>query len=231
MQQRSYDDILGRLKDERESLSISQMELCRFARTSQSNYSKSEQGQRRFNFRELEGMCESELDMHYVYTARKGSGKYQEFLSKCSYPELIFFLEHICFYVFYRYRSDYSERWKGVYDRLRYVPLIERSMGGANLFVRLRQYVGLRQTNMAESLGIDVKKLRELENGRCQPDSELFFMLYEKYDVPPFVLLRDRKGLISELGIILEMMPRDEEGRMAELLCQLHADKEQSEAF
>ena len=82
---------------------------------------------------------------------------------------------------------------------------------------------------MAESLGIDVKKLRDLENGRCQPDSELFYELYEKYDIPPFVLLRDRKGLISELELILEMMPREEEDRMVKLLENLHADKERRE--
>ena len=220
----SYNDFLVRLKEEREGKQLSQNDMSRYARISQSKYSKAEHGQRRFHYRELEGMCESDVDLHYIFTASRGSGKYLEFFSECNYQELLFFLEYLSSYITYRHRTSYDLLWKQLYERVKYVPFLERGIGSSNLFVRLRQSVGHSQMKMAEELGLDVKKLRDLENGRSQPDSELFFNMYDKFEIPPSVILRDSKGVARELEILLELMEASEQEKLFELLERMHEE-------
>ena len=57
---------------------------------------------------------------------------------------------------------------------------------------------------MAEKLGVDVKKLRDLENGRNLPDSELLSRLYTSFGICPAVVLKDRNCLASEIGCLLD---------------------------
>lgn len=61
-----------------------------------------------------------------------------------------------------------------------------------------------QQKKMAEKLGIDIKKFRDLEKGRCLPDSELFWRLYDLFRIPPAVLLEDKNGMASEIATVLD---------------------------
>lgn len=59
---------------------------------------------------------------------------------------------------------------------------------------------------MAQSLGIDVKKLRDIEKGKNFPDSELLCRLYELYNIPPTVILKNNKCMANEIATLLDMM-------------------------
>lgn len=64
--------------------------------------------------------------------------------------------------------------------------------------------MGYNQHSMAEKLGVDVKKLRDLENGRNLPDSELLSRLYTCFGICPSVVLKDKNCLASEIGCLLD---------------------------
>ena len=72
----SYKDALQRLIEERYRMSLSQMEMSHLLRMDQSNYSKVELGFRRLSYSELEHLCESDADVHYIYTGLKSIGQY-----------------------------------------------------------------------------------------------------------------------------------------------------------
>lgn len=42
---------------------------------------------------------------------------------------------------------------------------------------------------MANIIGIDVKKLRDLENGKKLPDSEIISKMYEAFKILPVVII------------------------------------------
>lgn len=207
----SYDDVLKRLKEERQRLALSQKEMSQCVRMNQSNYSKVELGLRRLNFHELKYLCESDVDVHYIYTAQKNSGQFTDFLSKSGYSELMCFLNIIYAIVAFRYRKEHSEQWKDILEKIKYVPLLEGSQDADNIFLLVRRSVNYQQKKMADILGIDVKKLRELENGRSLPDSELLSRLYELFYIPPAPILKDRKCMVNEISVLLDMV--DEENR------------------
>ena len=79
-----------------------------------------------------------------------------------------------------------------------------------NIFFAIRQQLAYTQHKMAELLGVDIKKLRDLENGRVLPDSEMLWKIYDLFHVPPSVILRDEKGLAKELCLLLEISGEEE---------------------
>ncbi|MBO4291137.1 MAG: helix-turn-helix transcriptional regulator, partial [Lachnospiraceae bacterium] len=85
----------------------------------------------------------------------------------------------------------------------------------------LRRQLDYRQIKMAEALGVDVKKLRDLENGKRLPDAELLFRLYQKYNVSPCVMLRDKNGMIAEIAGILERMDNREKALLTDFFMNI----------
>ena len=51
---------------------------------------------------------------------------------------------------------------------------------------------------MADKIGVDVKKLRELEKDRCLPDSEILWKTYHEFGISPMYILKDKEGTIRE---------------------------------
>ncbi len=221
----SYQDVLQRLIEERYRMSLSQMEMSHLLRMDQSNYSKVELGFRRLSYSELEHLCESDADVHYIYTGLKSIGQYVDFLSKCSYSELLCFLSIAYSIVLLRYREDTTGKWKNVLEQIKYVPLIEEKQSPANIFLELRHSLDWSQVNMAGTIGIDVKKLRDLENGRKLPDSELVSRLYELFQIPPVAVFRDKKCMESAISIFLEQLDVEGGKQLFEIMKTLHSMK------
>ena len=64
----------------------------------------------------------------------------------------------------------------------------------------LRTVLDYNQFKMAELLGVDIKKLRNLEVGKLLPDSEIIWKISEMFGVPYMLMVRDKKGIISQIN-------------------------------
>lgn len=208
----TYNEVVKRWKEERNRLSLSQEEMGRFVHITQTNYSKVEKALRRLSFYELKYMCATDIDVHYSFTAQRGNNHYNELLEGRSYLEVFCCLNIIYSLAAWRGKQANSVPWKAVYEKVKYVPLLEENQCSRNIWLILRHSMGWQQQKMAEVLGVDIKKLRDLENGRTLPDSELLCGLYEVFGIPPAVIIKDKKGILSEISILLEML--DEDSRM-----------------
>lgn len=217
-----YEDVLKRLIEERKRLLLSQKDMSQFLRMDQSNYSKVELGFRRLSYSELEHLCESGADVHYIYTGLKSMGRYTDFFCKCSYSELLCFLSVAYSVVSLWRRGDTTQKWKAVLEEIKYIPLIEEKQNPSSIFLGLRRSMGASQVKMAENLGVDIKKLRDLENGRKLPDSELVSRLYELYHIPPAVIFRDKKCMESVISIFMEQLKEEDGKRIYEIIRLLH---------
>ena len=206
----AYNDVLKRLKQERQRLCLTQEEMGLCARMSQSNYSKIELGSRRLSYCELQYLCDTDIDLYYIFTGSRCSKKYNEVFFNYSYQELLCFLNivssvsELC----YANEGGDNRRHERVQSGLFRLSDWEHRLN-RNVFLSLRQSLEYSQFEMAVKLGVDVKKLRALENGRCLPDSELISKLYQAFYISPAVVLKDKKGVISEIGLLMESM--DEE--------------------
>ncbi len=218
----AYENVLKRLKEERLRLSWSQKEMSQCVRMNQSNYSKVELGLRRLNYYELVYLCESNIDVHYIYTSQKCSGRYIKFFEQCSFSELMAFIGIIYSIVAYRYRNEFKEQWKNVFEKVKYFPLVERNHEVASILLVLRNSVNIEQKKMANVLGVDVKKLRDLEKGRNLPDSELISRLYEIFYIPPATLLKDKRCMANEIAVLLDMMDKENEKLIFDIIQKIH---------
>lgn len=218
-----YKDILKRLKEERTRLGLSQEELSRSLYMTQSHYSKVELGTRYLGFHELKALCDSGLDVNYIYTNRKPSGKYGDLLSGMSYYQLYCVMNLIVFYES-AIQDHPSSRIPGIIRNIS----PDRKSPSENIFYLLRQSKKISQIKMAEILGMDVKKYRALETNRSLPDSEILFRMYEIFDVPPTVILKDKNGLKNEIFINIEMVPHRDSTAILDIINKINKlDKNQ----
>lgn len=202
----TYNDVLIRLREERCRLSLSQKEMGQCARMTQSNYSKAELGTRRLSYHELRYLCKSEADMHYIFTGIHGNRQYAELFGDSSYAELLYYLRMIYALITFCREKHGEEDWAEIFDRVQYVPWLEESVQTKSIFFAVRRKMDWQQMKMSEKLGVDIKKLRDLENKRSLPDSELLWRMYDMFHIPPAVVLKDRKGLASEVSSLMEVL-------------------------
>lgn len=87
---------------------------------------------------------------------------------------------------------------------MKYVPLVLECRKSSNIFLVIRHAIGSRQKPMAENLGVDIKKFRELEKDRCLPDSEIIWKLYNLFQISPAVVLKDKNSMVNEISSLLE---------------------------
>lgn len=196
--------MLKRLIEERKRLGLSQKEMARLVYITQSNYSKVEKGFHRLSYEELKYLSKAKVDIFYIFTGYRCAGKYVEYFQQYTYIELCYYLGIIySLVVLNDYRSN-AEQWKDIVKRVKYVPLVLDCKKSSNIFLIIRHMTGSRQKPMAEKLGVDIKKFRELEKDRCLPDSEIIWKLYNFYQVSPAVVLKDKHCLINEISSLLE---------------------------
>ena len=200
----TYNEVLKRLREERKRMNLSQNEMARLVHMTQSNYSKIEKGLHRLSYEELKYLSKAKVDIIYIFAGYRCTGKYVEYLQKSTYAELSYLLGIIYSLVVLKDCRTNTEQWKDIFKRVKYVPMILNSKNDTNIFLVIRQVIGIRQKQMAEKLGVDIKKFRELEKDRCLPDSEIIWKLYNMFQISPAVVLKDKNSMINEISSLLE---------------------------
>lgn len=220
-----YQNVLRRLKEEREKLNLTQRLLCYRMKMLQSHYSRAESGSKRFSFYEIKGLCTSDVDVLYVFTGKRAPE--DEGLSElrgCGAEELVCYLNTL--YVLAKAVGSQDEgnaAFEAVRKQLEYIQSGNGSAGDQNnIFYYVRIQRDYTQQKMADMLGIDIKKLRELENGRILPDSEMIWKMYDLFQVSPAFILEDAKGLWKELNYALDLLEEDDRKIMLQILTDMH---------
>lgn len=219
----SYDNVLERLKEERRARNWSQDQISQKLKMSQSHYSKVELGNRRFTYYEVQDLYELELDAHYIFTGQKSGKQEEAFFSKCDYKELHFYLHVLAYMAEYFYVVRKSEDWKAVYKELEYIKYVTApDRTDDNTLFLLRRMLNYSQQTMAEKLGVDVKKVRTMENGESLPDSEILWKLYDLFRIPPAVFTGNQNGMLSAFCCLLDILVNENREHALEVLESCH---------
>lgn len=202
-----YKDVIMRLREERERMSWSQRKICQYISVSQTQYCKIESGSQYLSYDELNTLSGLGLDIYYIFTGHKGDRHYFREFESCCYIEIICLLEIIYSVILCCCHFKKADIWMKLHEEVCFIRLLDTSEKvNNNLFFRLRCLLDYTQIEMAELLNMDVKKLRKLEKGRCLPDSEVLWQSYNKFKIPPSILLKDRNGLLNEVDWLLGEM-------------------------
>lgn len=202
---KDYADVLERLKEERERHKISQEEMGQLMRMTQSHYSKAELGKKRFSYYEMMYLCDSALDLYYIYSGQKGDEKYKNLFRDFACSELLGYMSVLIDTAKVMSTNKYEGVWKKLYLSTRNVHHAINSVEG-NPYYALRVSMNYSQIRMSSVFGIDVKKYRSLEYEKTMPDSEMLCKIYNEFNIHPSILLKDVNGIIYEVGEWLEQL-------------------------
>lgn len=225
----AYEDVLKRLQEERLAHKLSQGDLSRQLKMTQGHYSKAEHAIKRFTYSEVKCLADSELDLYYIYTGRRVVRRHEEILKKCGCRELMCYLHVLLSLECCRYGDQRCEAEAKRYRqlcRLKYITGIDDEQ--ESIFMLVRNYEKKTQYEMADSLGMDIKKYRSVEKGTCLPDSELLFKVYCLFEITPAYFMRDRNGLSCEIEYYLNRVDPKVNGtiyRYFHLLRELYVAK------
>ena len=219
----SYQNVLERLKEERLKNNWSQEQISQRLKMSQSHYSKVELGKRRFTYYEVQYLYDLEVDAHYIFTGQKSNVRCEALFSPCDYRELNFYLHVLAYMSEYLCLVRKSEEWKALYRELEYIRYVTApDRADDNTLFLLRRLLNYNQQTMAEKLGVDIKKVRAMENGESLPDSEILWNLYQLFRIPPAVFTKNQRGMASAVSCLMDILPKKEKEHALEVLQSCH---------
>lgn len=223
-----YMSAMMRFKEERIQYGLTQKLLSRRAGMAQSALSRAEAGLRRFSFPEIRSLC-SAVNIFYVFTGKKADADWRLQAPAASTAEEI--LCHLCMIQLITSASrsmSRSETFPGIpaspsceriQAQLEYLHCFPvGSTFGRNVFYSVRNHCGHTQSRMSDILGMDIKKLRELEKGRLLPDSEVIWKMYDCFRVSPAFILKDANALQDELDYVLGLLEENRRKMILQIL-------------
>ena len=230
-----YEDFSLRLREERIRCGLTQQQLCDFTEMQQSSFSRAEAGHIRLTYPKLKRFCTSGMDIFYVFTGNRATNRLDFLELSGTAPEELLYLLSII-YIHASAMRIQNQTFPGVSANTRFKVSRETSFeqirkqlsylqylsGGTrtnrNIFYCMRNYYGYTQRKMADLLGVDIKKLRNLEKERRLPDSELIWKMYEQFHVSPAFILNDPRGLWNELNYVLGLLGENDREAMLQIL-------------
>lgn len=223
-----YMSAMMRFKEERMQGGLTQQQICRHTGIAQSAFSKAEAGLRRFSFPETKKLC-SVVNIFYVFTGNKAeTGWGTQKLSVFTAEEILCHLNMIHTITNTSRNRNQSTPFVGITTRpfceriqeqLKYLHLFPMDLTpGQNIFCNVRKLCGYTQNKMSAILGMDIKKLRELEKGRLLPDSEVIWKMYDYFHVSPAFILKDVNALRNELDYVLGLLDENDRTVVLQIL-------------
>jgi len=157
--------------------------------------------------------------VQYIFTGNKCGETFKSCFTQCQYEQLVGIMNFISSINIVLGTEGAQEYMNKVYISTEVLGGNDKSKTSAvNMFYLLRRLNSYRQLEMAERLGVDPKKLRDLENNRCLPDSELIWRMYRLFKLSPGIVLRDKACLINEICVKLERLKPEIQDKILELI-------------
>lgn len=219
-----YENVLERLRKERGRLSITKADMSRYLHMDQSNYRKAELGQyRRFSYFEVKSMSELGINVNYIYTDKVKKVITLDFIEKLSVNRLKSILQIIYTIVELSYKEDFNQQYKALLEELKYIFFIKQNVNPSDIFLTVRRLKGYTQIKMADMIGVDVKKLRNLENGKKLPDSEIISKMYEVFKILPVVMIETKNCMLDTILYILDEIKKEDREKIVDIIKLLFA--------
>lgn len=210
-----YEEVLLRLSEERTRQNISQANLCGKIGITQSHYSKVEHGLNYFSYEQLKILNTMDMDLHFIFTGNRSRLSDYPRLQALISPADYCFVGQF-FYVQVERICDLqaaNETYKELSRQIKVMRYILNS-GKQNFWRLLRYYYECSQETLAGQLDVDYKKYSGLETGKRYPNSEMVYLLYKNFCIPPQFVLGDDRGIMRALCDVMEKLSEEERNKI-----------------
>lgn len=194
-----YSLIVRKLQEYRKKSNILQTEMAEYLDITQSEYSKIELGKTKLSYEVLSRLHKKGCDIDMLITGKEADAilpslekiyvesdiqKFSSWLKLCEWA-----MEHWM-------KEDGKEEQIGS----KLLKIFVSDENGMTPLKKLRKAYGVTQVQMADIVGVSIKKYRKLEKGNIQLDAELMANIYEATKCRPSFFLDENNYYLSVIS-------------------------------
>ena len=199
----TYYKIPKRLEEYRRKLSYTQEQMGELMGVGQDHYQRVEQGAVIISYHSLQ---QHGGDIYYLITGKQqNSGYMNMLLEECENSEMERMLLRM--YLFYLESGICKVQGKVEEEIRRYLRMAEGTLQEDTIWRGIRISEQITHIKMAETLEINRKRYRKLENKSISADAYLLNQLYRKFHFFPFQIFEKGNFYLNELNQLLETLP------------------------
>lgn len=192
-----YSLIVRQLQEYRKKCNILQTEMAEHLNITQSEYSKMELGKTKLSYAVLSKLYQQGCDIDMLITG-EGTETVLPSLEKI-YVES----DNVRFVSWLKLCEWALEHWKDETEEQIGSKLLRIFVNAENDMTpleKLRKAYGVSQQQMADIVGVNIKKYRQLEKGKLQLDAELMANIYEATKCKPSFFLDENNYYLSVIS-------------------------------
>ena len=163
-------------------------------------------------------MSDLGLNVNYIYTGKNKKLISLDFIEKPSINRLKCILQIIYTVIELSNKEKLNPQYEALLEEMKYVSFIKQNATPSNVFLTVRKLKNYTQIKMADMVGIDVKKLRNLENGKKLPDSEIIFKMYEVFKILPVVMIGTENCMLDTILYILDEIKKEDREKIVSII-------------
>lgn len=215
-----YSKFLQRLNAYRQNLQLTQTQMAELFGMHQSHYGRCEAGTRVVPFQSLKTFEKRGGDLFLLLTGNERSeGPVETFLAACRDDTakdrmiklLIWCVEFGCW-------MDHRDEKDLVTTMRKGVWLVELEDHKTSLWERIRKVEGLTQLDMADLLGMEVKRYRRIEKREIDADVEVLCALYDRLHYSPQMFFDVDRFYVDELNYYWNLLLEDTKGFLRKIV-------------
>lgn len=224
----TYYKIPKRLEEYRRKLSYTQEQMGELMGVGQDHYQRVEQGTVTISHHGLQQLEEHGGDIYYLITGKQqNSGYMNMLLEECENSEMERMLLRM--YLFYLESGICKVQGKVEEEIRRYLRMAEGTLQEDTIWRGIRISEQITHIKMAETLEINRKRYRKLENKSISADAYLLNQLYRKFHFFSFQIFEKGNFYLNELNQLLETLPdsiqEEIKGRLKDYICWMKREE------
>ncbi len=219
-----YQDVLKRLATYRKRLGITQEQIGQRIGLSQEQYSYLENGKTKISSNNLQEFVRAGWNIDYLITGMEfednSAAELERIFAQFKDRGDRRFAMKIMAEVILEEgkKSAWKDRSKSAQMALLLLDAVIKMWEGFSMSLFVRKEIGLLQTEMAEKLGIGIKKYREIERELCFPDAELLLSFYTMSGYRPTLFMNFYDRRLMSMSMVWKFMMEKEKADAMEFL-------------
>lgn len=210
----NYDDMLKRLVTYRKSLGLLQKQIGGLIGLSQEQYSYLESGTTKITDKNLKAFSDVGMNIDYLLTGKNydyPAEELDEVLGEFDGIDRNFAMKMLAEVIVERFdRIDITERKNVAEKNIRLLTAISQSWNDFSMINFVREEQNCSQIEMAQRLGIGIKKYRDIERENRYPDAEILVNLYSMSGYQPTLFMNVQDRRLMAIKMIWVALKSDE---------------------
>lgn len=191
----SYDAFIKRLIAYRKANGLSQEEMGKRSRLTQSHYNKIENMSKIMSYNSLAVLNKTSISADFLVTGiEQKHTPLNDLLTECTEDDRadFMYMTIICMQLVLKYHGTEHEKYKEISTKeieILRADMEESGLEDHSVWKCIRKINSMTQEQMSKELDIDIKTYRDIEKGKSKPNVEILALIYDKFGYPPSLIL------------------------------------------